>query len=169
MIAQLLNVHSVRLGPILKNRFAPSLHATLALELCLIYEDLLQRRHTNQGALGALIASPPLVGAINLRTDPEQRELNRRSATPADYDQLSDEILDAGQPSGFVRALTDRELDSAVALTTRNRAGHVGEHPTATDNASTRSFHGCSSRSSPHSRTCTPSPREPRVTENLLC
>ena len=133
VIAQLLNADSVRLGPILENRFAPSLHATLALELCLIYEDLLQRRHTNQGALGALIASPPLVGAVNLRTDPEQRELNRRSATPNDYDNLIDEVLDAGQPSGFVRVLTDRELDSVVALTTRNRAGHGGERPAATD------------------------------------
>lgn len=84
------------------------------------------------GALGALLAWPPLVGAINLRTDPEQRELNRRSATPADYDLPIDEILDAGQPSGVVRALTDREHDSAVGLTTRTRAGHGGERPTAT-------------------------------------
>jgi hypothetical protein len=133
VIARLLNVDSSRLGPILENRFAPSLRAGIAFELCLAYEDLLQRRHTSQGALGALIAGPPLVVNVGLRTDPEQKELNRRSGSPADYDQLMDEMLDAGQPRGFARALTGREVDAAIAMTTRNRAGHGGERPGAID------------------------------------
>lgn len=133
VIAQLLNVDSVRLSPILENRFAASVHAGLALELCLIYEDLLQRRHPSQGALGALIASAPLVGSVDLRTDPEQKDLNRRSAIPNDYDRLIDEILDAGEPSDFLRTLTDRELDASIAMTTRNRAAHGGDRPNATD------------------------------------
>jgi hypothetical protein len=44
-----------------------------------------------------------------------------------------DEILDAGQPAGFIRRLTDRELDVAITMTTRNRAGHGGDLPGATD------------------------------------
>src|SRR5262249_33168965 len=133
VIARLLNVDGLRPGPILDNRFAPTLHAGLAFELCLPYEDLLQRRHAAQGALGSLIASPPRVAGVGLRTDPEQKELNARSATPAGYDRLMDEILDAGQPAGFMRPLTNRELDAAIAMTTRNRAGHGGERPGATD------------------------------------
>ena len=133
VIARLLNVDSTRLGPILANRFAPSLRAQLAFELCLTYEDVLQRRHPAQGALGTLIANPPLVTGVTLRTDPEQREINARAASPAGYDQLMDEILDAGQPAGFARTLTDRELNASIAMTTRNRAGHGGGRPSATD------------------------------------
>jgi hypothetical protein len=133
VIARLLNVDSTRVGPILDNPFAPTLRAGLAFELCLAYEDLLQRRHAVQLALGGLISSPPLVSNVALRPDPELRELNRRSASPADYNQLIAEILDTGQPTGFARTLTERELDAAIAMVTRNRAGHGGERPGATD------------------------------------
>lgn len=133
VIARLLNVDALRLGPILDNRFAPTLRAGLAFELCLVYEDLIQRRHSAQGALGGLIAAAPFVVDVNLRTDPEQKEINARAASPAGYDLLVDQILDAGQPAGFPRTLTDRELDAVIAMTTRNRAGHGGVRPGATD------------------------------------
>lgn len=46
------------------------------------------------------ITAAPLVGNVNRRGDHEQKDLYRRSATRAGYDQLIDEVFDAGQAPG---------------------------------------------------------------------
>jgi hypothetical protein len=130
VIARLVNVDSARYGPILENRFAPSLRTDLSLDLCLIFEDLLQRRHASELALGGLVAHSPTLGGVSLTTG-EVGLLNRRSGTPADFDTLVAELLATGQPSGFPRSLLPRESDVAIALAVRNRAAHGGERPSA--------------------------------------
>jgi hypothetical protein len=131
VIARLVNIDSARYGPILDNRFAPNLRTDLSLDLCLVLEDLLQRRHPSELTLGGLVAQSPRVGGISLTTD-EVGLLNRRSGTPAEFDVLVADLLTSGQPTGFPRLLQPRESDVAIAIAVRNRAAHGGERPSAT-------------------------------------
>lgn len=131
VVARLTNIDSAQYGPILENRFAPNLRTDLALDLCLVFEDLLQRRHRSELALGGLVAQTPRLRDVDLTTD-EVGLLNGRSGTPADFDVLVDELLGTGQATGFPRDLKPREADVAIAISVRNRAAHGGERPTAT-------------------------------------
>jgi hypothetical protein len=131
VIARLLSIDSARLGPILENRFAPTLHTQLLMELCLVLEDVFQRLRGDRLVLGGHVAQAGL-DRMALTTN-DIGKVNELAATPASFDAFIYELLTTGGASAFGRPITDREVDFVIAVAVRNKAAHGGPRPTATD------------------------------------
>lgn len=131
LVARILANDGARLGPIMANAFAPSLRAQLALDLCLLVEDVLQRQALRRLALGGLIAQAK-VQRVSLSTN-DLGALNTLTDQPSKVDAVVADLLDNGRATGLGRSLTPREADFAVAYIVRNRAAHGGERATVLD------------------------------------
>ena len=131
VIARIRRLDSNRTREILDNRFAALLLTQVSLELCLVIEDVLQRKILAGATLGALASRYPAGLGISFTTN-EIGELNSLAWTPAGFDTAIEELL-AGTTTvtGFSRTLSDREADLAIAHLVRNKSAHGLERPEA--------------------------------------
>ncbi len=137
VIARLTRLDSSRTREILDNRFAALLLTQVSLELCLVIEDVLQRKIVAGATLGALASRYPAGIGIALTKD-EVTELNTLAWTPGGFDSVVGELLAGTAVTGFSRALSDREADLAIAMLVRNKSAHGLERP----GAAARQFDG---------------------------
>lgn len=130
VVARLTRLDSKRTLEILDNRFGALLLTQVSLELCLVIEDVLQRKILAGATLGALASRYPPGLRVAL-TSNEVGALNGLASTPGGFDSVMAELLTDTTVSGFSRPLTGRETDLEIAVLVRNKSAHGLERPAA--------------------------------------
>lgn len=125
-VARLTRLNSSTVEQILDNRFAAQLFAQIALELCLVIEDVLRKHGDPEGRLGGLIAQYPPGKDVAFTTD-ELGQLNRLAHE--DFAGVLQELMRGITPPRFSRSMSSRETYLAVAMLVRNRAAHTLDLP----------------------------------------
>jgi hypothetical protein len=114
-----------------RSDFATLLLSQVALELCLVLEELLRRRVTGSGSLtlGQLIPRYPRRHRIN-RSGAEVGSL--RSSFASTFDQTLTALIAGQSLPTLGRPLSPRESDLAIVYGIRNSSAHGLERPAAT-------------------------------------
>jgi hypothetical protein len=129
VVARTTSLASRRTARIRSSEFAGLILSQLALQLCLVVEDLMLRAPGSPGGTFKPLAAWYAPQATMALSDAELGQLNGRFI--AAFDQTLTEVLDGRQVAAFGRPLSDRESDLVAAYGVRNRSAHGLERPAA--------------------------------------
>ncbi len=128
VIARLTRLDETRTARIRGSDFAELLLSQIALELCLVVEDVFRRASGHHWTFAPLSAWYAPQAGMSFTTQ-DLKDLNGRFN--ADFDGTLAEILDGKAVTSYPKALSDRERDLAATYGIRNQSAHGLERAAA--------------------------------------